>query len=165
MNKTVYLREEEVPLWERARELSGDKLSPVIVAALKRFVAEIEAEAKGYQRIEVSFSDSLVHGLPRIKAFYGRWIFDREKPLRTVWEEVGGYEVADEDGDEYITYSVAETAKGNVVVYKENHDREGTSATFLVYPSFERAAADHQVSYAIREAIKKRGIPVEELDI
>jgi|HubBroStandDraft_1064217.scaffolds.fasta_scaffold61762_4 hypothetical protein len=155
MNKTVYLRDDEVPLWEKARELSGDKLSPVIVAALKRFVAEREAEAKGYERIEVSFNDSQDHWMPKIKAFYGRWIIDREKPLK----------LHDEDGHEFDLFSVAETAKGNVVVYTENHDREGMSAKFFVYPSFTEAAAVSRLNYAIREAIEKRGVPVEELDI
>jgi hypothetical protein len=157
MNKTVYLRDEEVPLWERARELSGDKLSPVIVAALKRFVAEREAEAKGYQRIEVSFNDSDDHDLPKIKAFYGRWIFDREKPLKEWHRGTGKYDL----------YSVAEAAKGSIVVYKENHGAGGnvTGMEFLVYPSFEKAAADGSVNSAIRKAIEKRGVPVEELDI
>ena len=67
MNKTIYLKDGEGPLWERARELAGDKLSPVIVSALKQFVVVKEAESKGFQRIEVSFNDSDDYDVPKRK--------------------------------------------------------------------------------------------------
>lgn len=105
MNKTVYLRDEEVAIWEKARELSRDKLSPVIVAALKRFIVDREAAPKGFERIELRFSDSKNHGIPTAKAFYGRWIFRKETPI--AFER--------EDGDEINRFCVAVTAKGAVV--------------------------------------------------
>jgi len=80
MNKTIYLRDEEGPVWERARELAGDKLSPVIVTALKHFVAAKEAESKDFERIQLDFDDSDDHNLPKRKAFYGRWVFPPSKP-------------------------------------------------------------------------------------
>jgi hypothetical protein len=156
MNKTLYLRDDEAPIWDRARELSGDKLSPVVVNALKRFVAEKEAQAKGYERIVVEYNDALDHRLPKVKAFYGRWIINREKP----------YELRDEDGREGDFYSVAETAKGNLVVYKHTESEEASwGHKLLIYGSFQEAAADREVNPAIREAVKRRGVPVEELDI
>jgi hypothetical protein len=36
---------------------------------------------------------------------------------------------------------------------------------FLIFSSFEEAARDDHVNFAIRQAIRKRGVPVEELDI
>ena len=84
MNKTIYIRDEDVQTWDRARELAGDKLAPVIVDGLKRFIKEKEAEAiveKGFERIEVEFSDATAHHIPRKKAFYGRWVFPYSKPL------------------------------------------------------------------------------------
>jgi hypothetical protein len=35
---------------------------------------------------------------------------------------------------------------------------------FRIYPSFEQAACDHEINYANREAILRRGVPIEELD-
>src|SRR5258706_751345 len=148
MNKTVYLRDEEVSLWERARELSGDKLSPVIVAALKQFVAEKEAESKGLERIVVEYNDSEASGLPKRKAFYGRWICSPEAPV----------EVSDDAGIAYRA-AVAESAKGNIVIYERAEDNEGCSWKFRIYPSFEMAAADREFRYAAIEALKKRGVP------
>ncbi len=156
MNKTIYLRDEEGPIWERARELAGDRLSPVIVSALKRFIAEEEAKPKSFERIQVSFNDANAHGIPKAKAFYGRWIFPPSKPIQ----------MSDEEGTEADFYAVAVTAKGAAVVYRWSEDREHRwGQKFLVYSSLEAAAADDDVNYAARKAIEAIGVPVEELDI
>ncbi len=157
MNKTVYLRDEEVAVWERARELSGDKLSPVIVSALRQYVLEKEARQKGFERLEIEFSDANCNGLPRKKAFYGRWIFPPNNPHR-----VG------RENDDTVSYcgALATTAKGNVVTCTWTEDREGQSyKTFQVYTSFEKGVEDPETSWVVKWAIRKIGIPVEELDI
>jgi len=156
MNKTIYLRDEEGPVWERARELAGDKLSPVIVAALKHFIAEEEHKPRGFERIEVKFSDSKDHGLPKRKAFYGRWIFPPSKPI----------EVTSQDESYVHAYSVAMTAKGNAVFLRWKSDHEGRwGDIFCHYASLAEAAADPEVNYAARRASDEIGVPVEELDI
>jgi len=156
MNKTVYLRDEEVPTWEKARELAGDKLSPIIVTALKRFISEKEALGKGFERIEVAFEDADDNDLPKIKAFYGRWIIDRGEPLLR----------KSRNRAQVDKFAVAETAKGNVVVYMHKEkDQRPWGHRLRIYPGFEEAAKDEDVSYAIRKAMEKRGVPVEELDI
>jgi len=156
MNKTIYLRDEEGPVWERARELAGDKLSPVIVSALKQFIAAKEAEPKGFKRIEVGFDDSDDHYLPKKKAFYGRWIFSPTAPC-----------YSENDGPNTYNYAVATTARGNAAFFSwlEDQNGESWSFKFVVYPSLERAAADERLNFAARKAIEKIGVPVEELDI
>jgi len=151
MNKRVYLRDDEVPIWERARELAGDKLSPVIVSALKSFVAQKESEPKGFERIEVRFADSDDHDIPKAKAFYGKWIFPPTKPVIT----------HNEDCDETHRYAVALTAKGGVVVYCWFEDSEAIwRGRFLVYPSLEAAATDSTVNWPIRQTMERIGVPV-----
>src|SRR5258708_1005394 len=81
MNKTIYVRDEDTAIWDRAKELAGDKLAPVIMEGLKKYVAEREAQAKGFERIQIRFHDQQSNGMPRAKAFYGRWIYSPEKPL------------------------------------------------------------------------------------
>ena len=74
--------------------------------------------------------------------------------------------LSDDDNSEQTTYSVAETAKGGVVVVMFDEDRESRSWTkFLAYPSWEAAAANAEARVAVREAVRRRGVPVEELDI
>lgn len=153
MNKTIYIRDEDVPVWDRAKQVAKDGLSPVIVEGLKRFIADAEAEKRGFEHIEVRFDDADDSGLPKAKAFYGRWIFPPEEPV--------------EVREEYETdeFSIAITAKGNVAVLHRNHHPEGTIERFRVFNSLSHAASEGEYAYAARQAIKKIGVPVEELDI
>jgi hypothetical protein len=162
MNKTIYLPDDEAETWDKARRLANDRLSPVILKALKEYIMTKEAEAAeaaGFERIEVEFDDSEDNNLPKRKAFRGRWIIPPGSPSRAIVNDIMSRASA-----------VAVTAKGNVVVclWKIFEDETGAfpcEHRFLVFPSFEKAAQDDEVNYVIREAVRKRGVPVEELDI
>lgn len=159
MNKTLYIRDEDAQVWDRARELAGEKLSPIIVTGLKRFIAEKEseeAESKGFGRIEVSYNDAADNDIPKRKAFHGKWIYRPNKAL----------ELSSEDG--YVTYSfaIAQTAKGNVAFLSWLSDHEGSrNYRFEVFPSLESAAAERNLNTAVRLTMKKLGVRLEELDI
>jgi len=158
MNKTVYLRDEEGPVWERARELAGDKLSPVIVSALRQFVATEEAKPRGFERIELSFEDADDHDLPKRKAFYGKWVFSPAEPLV----------VEDGENPEAYNSAVAVTQRGQAVFHTwwEDHQNDRRDRfKFVVRPSLAVAAADPYLNHAARAAIEKIGVPIEELDI
>lgn len=163
MNKTIYIRDQDVPTWDRARELAGEKLSPVIITALQKYIVDKEAEeakAKGFERIEVAYSDSMSYRLPRKKAFIGRWVFPPQKPE---------YLLSEDEPDRHL-YALAITAKGNVVVLSwsegvENGEMYSTGRSFIVYGSLEEAASDPSSNYVARQAFEKLGVPVEELDI
>jgi hypothetical protein len=157
MNKTVYLRDEEAQIWEKARELSGDKLSPVIVAALKEFIKKTESEKKRFERIVVEYKDADDSGLNKKKAFYGRWIVSPEDPYKAVGD------------DTRYSASIAETAKGNIVIYErsdgiDHHGDEWMQEKFVIFDSLSTAAKG-EFRYAAVEANRRRGVPVEELDI
>jgi hypothetical protein len=162
VNKTLYLPDDEAGTWEKARRLASDHLSPVILDALKEYIMTKEAEdaeAAGFKRIELEFEDNDDNHLPKRKAFRGKWIIAPENPSRTILNEMMS-----------SAYAVAVTAKGNVVVYSWKIYEDGTGEfqsdhRFLVFPSFEKAAENGEINYVIREAMRKRGIPVEELDI
>jgi len=164
VNRTLYLPDDEAETWEKARRLANDRLSPVILKALKEYIMTKEAEAAeaaGFERIELEFEDSDDNHLPRRKAFIGKWIIPPAEPFPP--------------GDLFEhsrrrVYAVAATAKGKVVVYTWMHEDDFPEERrynykFLVFESFEAAAQDRDVNHAIREAVRKRGVPVEELDI
>jgi hypothetical protein len=159
MNKTLYIRDEDVQTWDRARELAGDKLSPIIVAGLKKFITDKEneeAESKGFGRIEISFNDAAAHNIPRLKAFNGKWIYPPGKPI----------ELSSEEGYTTYYYAIAQTAKRNFAFLSWEQDHEGKgNYRFQVFPCLEAAAADKDLNSAARLAIKALGVPVEELDI
>ncbi len=52
-NKTIYVSDDDLPLFERAQELSGANLSLAIVRALRRFVELEEAKQHGLDEITV----------------------------------------------------------------------------------------------------------------
>ena len=52
-NKTIYVADADLPLFERAQELTGDNLSATIVRALRRLVEIEEGRAEGFEEITV----------------------------------------------------------------------------------------------------------------
>ena len=152
MNKTIYLREDEAPIWEKARELSNDKVSPIIVAALKRFIAEKEAEKKGFERIVVNFRDANENGIPKAKAFYGKWLIPPDEIY---------YPSDDWPG----VASVAITAKGSVVIYSKNKNNDREVFAIFLDLSSAISLGDGIERLAATEALVRNGVPIEELDI
>ena len=52
-NKTIYVSDGDLPLFERAQELAGDNLSSAIVQALRRFIEIEQARQEGLEEITV----------------------------------------------------------------------------------------------------------------
>jgi EXLDI family protein len=52
-NKTIYVSDDDLPLYERAQEIAGGKLSAAISAALRRYVEVAEGLEEGYEDITV----------------------------------------------------------------------------------------------------------------
>ena len=52
-NKTIYVSDEDLPLFQRAQELAGGKLSAAITAALRRYVEVAEGLVEGYEEVTV----------------------------------------------------------------------------------------------------------------
>ncbi len=88
-NKTIYVSEDDLPLFERAQELSGANLSSAIVRALRRFIELEEARQKGFDEITVLVNTEGAH---RRKRFVGqrliRWIQSTANGNGTVIQNV-----------------------------------------------------------------------------
>lgn len=73
--KTIYVSDDDLPLFERAQALAGANLSSAIVRALRRFVELEEASQHGFNEITVIVNGQGAH---RHKRFLGqrlvRWI-------------------------------------------------------------------------------------------
>ncbi|MFD1052468.1 hypothetical protein ACFQ1S_46215, partial [Kibdelosporangium lantanae] len=50
-NKTIYVSDEDMPVFRRAQELAGSNLSAAITAALRRYVEIEEGRLAGYDEI------------------------------------------------------------------------------------------------------------------
>jgi hypothetical protein len=155
MNKTLYVKDEDGPIWDKARELTGDKLSQFIIEKLRAFVWDHQGKQQGFQRIAIQYLDK---GIPRAKAFTGRWLISPQQP----WEGDVDLETGSTD-----KYAVAVTAKNNVVVFNFGdllEDGQFSWGIFNVHESFEEANRDRPWGL-IAEAMRRMGIEVQELDI
>jgi EXLDI family protein len=52
-NKTIYVSDDDLPLYQRAQELAGGNLSATIAAALRRLIEAEEGRLEGYDEIIV----------------------------------------------------------------------------------------------------------------
>lgn len=159
MNKTIYIKDEDLPIWDRAKELAGDKLAPVIVEGLKQFIAEKEAEAAeaaGFTRIILAYNDYENHGLPRKIAFTGKWVFPPEKPLSYKYS-----------GQPLRYYAVALTPKEGILLYSWYADpqHQRVEQRVRTAESLELLASHAEFNPIALKILERIGIPVEELDI
>lgn len=77
-NRTIYVADADLPVFEKAQQLAGDNLSATIVQALRRFVESEEARESGYLEITVAVGK----GRPYIqKRFRGRLLAKRRLAL------------------------------------------------------------------------------------
>ncbi len=52
-NKTIYVSDDDLPLYQRAQELAGGNLSAAIAGALRRYIEVEEGRQAGYEEITV----------------------------------------------------------------------------------------------------------------
>jgi EXLDI family protein len=94
-NKTIYVADADLPLFDRAQELAGANLSSAIVHALRRFIELEEAKERGFEEITVIVNSEGAH---RRKRFLGqrlvRWLQPTEDgkgtEIRNIYRTAGG---------------------------------------------------------------------------
>jgi EXLDI family protein len=74
-NKTIYVSDDDLPLYQRAQELAGGTLSAAISAALRRFVEVEDGRKQGYDEIIVRVGP----GLGRKQRFSGLLLAEMER--------------------------------------------------------------------------------------
>jgi len=72
-NRTIYVSEKDVTLFEKAKEIAGEALSSVIVRALTEYVARNQQKEKGMKEVSVKVG---VDGAEREQRFIGSRIGD-----------------------------------------------------------------------------------------
>ena len=72
-NKTIYVSNGDLPLYQRAQELAGDNLSAAISAALRRYVDVEDAKAEGYDEVKVRVGTGKGRRVRFTALFLGEW--------------------------------------------------------------------------------------------
>jgi len=102
-NRTIYVADGDLPIFEKAQQLAGENLSATIVQALRRFVEAEEARASAYHEITVAVGK----GKPYVhKQFRGRSLAKRRIDMNK--------------GKRMLTLEVYQTAQGRFVLYSRN---------------------------------------------
>jgi EXLDI family protein len=99
-NKTIYVADTDLPIFERAQELAGENLSATIVAALRRFVAAEETRESGFGEVVVKVGEN---GLFTQKQFGGR--------------ELAKLRIPDRQNGRTTLLVVYQTIKGRLALY------------------------------------------------
>jgi EXLDI family protein len=103
-NKTIYVSDGDLPVFQRAQELAGGSLSSAITQALHRFVETEEARMQGLSEIKLQVGDG---GVPRYKRFRGTVI--------ARWRHQLG------SGAQVEDFTVYRTAKQALAVHRQLH--------------------------------------------
>lgn len=161
-NKTIYVPEDDLPIFARAQTLAGGNLSATISGALRDFVARHENAEVGPVEVKVGQTAYT------FQRFQGRLLAEGMEPLS--------------DGRPPIRYSVYQTARGQVAVHRADppdrrsfgsYDREAVHAwmndhailRLNVYPTLDEAAAHLPADLVDAVRLAQSGQTFLELDI
>ena len=108
-NKTIYVSDDDLRLYQRAQELAGGNLSAAIAAALRRYVEVEEGRQVGYDEITVSVGHG---GVRRKQRFSG--------VLLGEWERMSGSRAE--------RFRVYRSRRGRIVLHMDRSEEWTSSA-------------------------------------
>ena len=73
-NKTIYVSDGDLPLYQRAQELAGGNLSAAIAAALRRYVDVEEGRREGFDEIIVRVGPGKGRKVRFVGVLLGEWL-------------------------------------------------------------------------------------------
>jgi len=103
-NKTIYVSEGDLPLYQRAQELAGDNLSAAISAAIRRYVDVEEGLREGFDEITVRVGPSPGRKVRFTGVLLGEWVKtspSRVETFRVFRGRTGKYVVHVERSPDY----------------------------------------------------------------
>lgn len=152
-NKTIYVRETDMELWEKAEEHAGKSLSSLLTEALRHYLEEIESREDGMEAIVVWLGEG---ELAREAEFVGRWLLEPDEDETRTGE-------ADHDAGAY--YGVALTQRGKIAVYCA-HCNDGWAPRLNVYDSFDDAGRNYIPKDILASAASAAGMDYrQKMDI
>jgi len=166
-NKTIYVKEEDLPIYERAAKIAGDSLSGVIADALKEYVLRKDIEGAGIKETIIEI---------------GTWRSDEDKDTKKVifeGEKLAELTEYDEPNDKTsgTDWELYKTKKGKYLVYRykwSHGEKESNHAEYFIINTLPKTsepvkAEDGQKitlpNKLIQKALRGAQIVVERLDI
>lgn len=103
-NKTIYVSDGDLPLYQRAQELAGDNLSAAISAALRRYVDVEEGRREGFDEIILRVGPGRGRKVRFTGVLLGEWVnssFSRVETFRVYRGRTGKFVVHIERSPDY----------------------------------------------------------------
>jgi EXLDI family protein len=104
-NKTIYVSDQDLPVFERAQALAGDNLSATIVQALRHFVEQQDVSSRGFRAVEVEVGQTTAKQNTTIRTRFTGKLLVRAR-------------VDNRDVKTFEERSVYQTPKGNFAVHR-----------------------------------------------
>ena len=82
-NKTIYVSDGDLPLYDRAQKLAGDNLSAAISAALRRYVDVEEGRREGFDEITVRVGLGKGRKVRFTGVLIGEWVNTTQSRVET----------------------------------------------------------------------------------
>lgn len=138
---TLYVKEADEPIWERARQLAGDSLSSIVSRALEAYVDEQESRARAQSAVESEAAPVTLDVEPT------------ERPSRKVrFTGVLAHEGNAGTADAYVTTS------GKVVIARFVGFRTESVEVYDTYDEFVASEPDEELGAAVAETLGKEWI-------
>jgi EXLDI family protein len=102
-NKTIYISQNDVPVFEQAQQIAGEALSSVIAKALREYVARHQERDKGMKEVSVKVGAK-----------------GSEREQRFIASYLGKWKGLSEDKAWWLEAGIYRTQKGNWAVYLEH---------------------------------------------
>ena len=136
-NKTIYVKDEDIKVFEEAEKLGGDSLSAVIAEAVKRFVSAERSKAAGFEQFTLEVGRVNSRGADDVRKirFVGRKLAEQ-----TAY--TGQTSSQDDRGTDYAIY---QTKAGKIIVHWESWSRwdgEGSSADYATLDQLPEHGAE-----------------------
>ncbi len=93
-NKTIYVSDGDLPLYQRAQELAGDNLSAAIASALRRYVDVEEGRREGFDEFIVRVGPGKGRKVRFTGVLLGEWVntsYSRVESFRVYRSRTGKY--------------------------------------------------------------------------
>lgn len=166
-NKTIYVANDDQPVFDHAQNLAGDNLSSVIVRALKEFIARNESQAKGFKDITVQVGSK---GMQREKHFRGRLVIKWSGPNldEKSWLQARVYRTAKNNWAVELIRTPHPSSWRQRDYWQQTEFYNFNGATeLLVFADLEEAKAKLPTPLLklMHEAEEREVAPVEYLDI
>jgi EXLDI family protein len=170
-NKTIYVSEGDLPIYQRAQELAGDNLSAAISAALRRYVDVEEGRKEGFDEIIVRVGPGKGRKVRFIGVLLGEWVnssFSRVETFRVYRGRTGKFVVHTERSPDYsMVNDEGKPAgwRGYLGIGSVSYGSSPGESTLEVVESLDELRARIPSQLFDMVAGSSQQAPVEDLDI